>query len=91
MILGTDSELDARLRNFDQHISEQRQKRKTEDVKRADLDDDIATARKALEDLREHQGELHAEAKVSLYRVGLSGSINHMSATRENASPTVKN
>jgi DNA repair protein RAD50 len=57
--------LDARLRNFDKHINDQKAKRRTEKSKQEDLDETLARARKAHVELISQQGELQAEAKVS--------------------------
>lgn len=65
ILLGTDSELETRLRNFDQHISEQKQKKRKEQSTRDDLEEEIARARKSQEDLLTHHGQLQAEATVS--------------------------
>ncbi|KAF7987104.1 hypothetical protein HWV62_291 [Athelia sp. TMB] len=61
---GTDDELAARLRNFDRHISEQKQVRKTRESKKEDLEEELARARKSHVEANNHLGELQHEAKA---------------------------
>lgn len=65
MNVGTDDDLAARLRNFDRHINDQKQVRKTEESKREDLEEDLSRSRKEHVELNNHLGELQHEAKVS--------------------------
>ncbi|KAG5219767.1 DNA repair protein [Salix suchowensis] len=57
-------ELEARLQNFDGHISEQKRKKKAEDGKKQDLEDQLSNARRKHVELLQEQGSLRAEAKV---------------------------
>lgn len=66
VLLGTDEELEMRLQNFSQHISDQKQKKMKEQATRDDLEDEMARARKAHEELLTHHGQLQAEATVGL-------------------------
>ena len=61
---GTDEELDARLRHFDDHISSQKQKKRLEDTRKQDLEDELANARERHRELLARQGALTAEAEV---------------------------
>jgi septal ring factor EnvC (AmiA/AmiB activator) len=61
---GTDEELEARLRNFDGHIIQQKQKKGKEESKRQDLEDELASARKQHVALVSEHGRLTSEAKV---------------------------
>lgn len=64
-MVGTDEELEARLQNFDSHISEQKRKKKAEDGKKQDLEDELSNARRKHVELLQEQGSLRAEAKVN--------------------------
>ncbi|KAG5221328.1 DNA repair protein [Salix suchowensis] len=68
-VVGTDEELDARLRNFDGHISEQKRKKKAEDGKKQDLEDELSNARRKHVELLQEQGSLRAEAKAQNDRI----------------------
>ncbi|KAH7924955.1 hypothetical protein BV22DRAFT_469854 [Leucogyrophana mollusca] len=61
---GTDEELQARLRNFDENVLQQKQKRKRQESERQDLEDELAKARKSHVELVNEHGELAAEAKA---------------------------
>ncbi|KAH8104626.1 AAA domain-containing protein [Cristinia sonorae] len=61
---GTDEELASRLRNFDEHISEQKRKKRGEESKQQDLEDDLAKARKSHVNEMSEQGRLQAQIKV---------------------------
>jgi DNA repair protein RAD50 len=74
--------LDARWRNFDKHISDQKDTRRKEEFKRQDLEDDLTRARKTHVELISQQGELQAEAKVSIITALSDGGINHMTGAR---------
>ncbi|KAI0917273.1 hypothetical protein AcW2_007450 [Taiwanofungus camphoratus] len=61
---GTDQELVNQLKNFDEHIARQKQKRRAEQSKQQDLEDELAVTRKTHVDLINEQGQLQAEAKA---------------------------
>lgn len=63
---GTDDQLNLRLKNFDDHISAQKQKKRIEDTKKQDLEDDLANVRTQHTELVKQHGSLVAEAEVSL-------------------------
>jgi DNA repair protein RAD50 len=60
-----------RLQNFDEHIAEQRQKKRTEESRRQDLEDQLADSRKKHVEQVNAQGELVGEAKVTHLRYSL--------------------
>lgn len=64
--LGTDEELDKRLRTFDEHIGEQKKKKRLEDTKKQDFEDELVSARKLYSDLLKQHGVLTGEAQVSI-------------------------
>ncbi|KAL4258232.1 P-loop containing nucleoside triphosphate hydrolase [Pleurotus pulmonarius] len=68
-VVGTDEELEARLQNFDGHISEQKRKKKAEDGKKQDLEDELSNARRKHVELLQEQGSLRAEAKAQNDRI----------------------
>jgi hypothetical protein len=71
------------LQNFDKHISDQKQKRRSEEFKQQDREDELARARKTHVELISQHGELQAEAKVSCHGYNLShGGTNHMTGAR---------
>lgn len=84
---GSDEELLSRLRNFDDNIAQQKQRRRRQEVERQDLEDELARARKSHVDLVNEQGELAAEAKV--LTIGLSyHSARHSSTHSHTTRPT---
>jgi DNA repair protein RAD50 len=54
------------LTNFDTHIAQQKQKKRKEESVRQDKEDELANVRKQHVNLVNEQGELAAEAKVSI-------------------------
>ncbi|KAF9493183.1 hypothetical protein BDN71DRAFT_1508771 [Pleurotus eryngii] len=68
-VVGTGEELEARLQNFDGHISEQKRKKKAEDGKKQDLEDQLSNARRKHVELLQEQGSLRAEAKAQNGRI----------------------
>ncbi|KII86927.1 hypothetical protein PLICRDRAFT_665598 [Plicaturopsis crispa FD-325 SS-3] len=66
---GTDAELQERLRNFDEHVRLQKQKKGKEESTWQDLEDELTAARKAHVELVNEQGELAAEAKAQERRI----------------------
>ena len=52
------------MRNFDVHISEQKNKRKREEDKLQDLEDELRSVRKTHAEKLTDRGQLEAEAKV---------------------------
>jgi hypothetical protein len=63
-LLGSDEELQARLQNFDENISQQKKNRRRQESERQDLEDELAKARRTHVELVNEQGELAAEAKA---------------------------
>jgi DNA repair protein RAD50 len=61
---GTDEELEARLRHFDDHINSQKQKIRLEDTRKQDVEDELSNARDRHKELLARQGALTAEAEV---------------------------
>jgi DNA repair protein RAD50 len=64
--IGTDEELQERLRNFDQNIEKEKMARNRRDVERQDLEDELAKTRRSHVELINEHGELAAEAKVPI-------------------------
>lgn len=64
MDIGTDEELQGRLRNFDQNIEKEKVARNRREVERQDLEDELAKMRRSHVELINEHGELAAEAKV---------------------------
>ena len=64
MTSGTDDELNSRLQHFDDHINLQKQKKKSENDKKLDLEDELSAVRQQHTDLVAHHGRLIAEAEV---------------------------
>lgn len=65
-----------RLKNFDEHIARQKQKRRAEQSKQQDLEDELAVTRKTHVDLINEQGQLQAEAKVTFHQLLAPRSAN---------------
>ncbi|KAF5382729.1 hypothetical protein D9615_002851 [Tricholomella constricta] len=63
-VVGTDEELNSRLKHFDDHINAQRQKKRLEDTRKQDLEDELINVRKQHTDLVAQHGGLVAEAEV---------------------------
>ncbi|CAL1713176.1 unnamed protein product [Somion occarium] len=61
---GTDEELSERLRNFDEHIAKQKQKKMTEDARLQDLEDELAQIRKSHVALTTEQGKLEEKLQA---------------------------
>ncbi|TCD70142.1 DNA repair protein rad50 [Steccherinum ochraceum] len=61
---GTDEELGARQKNFDNHIGEQRRKKQVEENRQQDLEDELAKSRKAHVNEMSEQGRLQAQQKL---------------------------
>ncbi|KAH7885017.1 ALG6, ALG8 glycosyltransferase family-domain-containing protein [Phlebopus sp. FC_14] len=66
---GSDEELQTRLRNFDENIAQQKQKRRRQESERQDLEDELAKARRTHVELVNEHGELAAEAKAQERRI----------------------
>lgn len=62
--IGSDEELQSRLRNFDENIAKQKQDRRRHETERQDLEDELSRARRTHVTLINDHGELAAEAKV---------------------------
>ena len=52
------------MRNFDNHITEQRRKKRAEESNQQDREDELARARKAHADQMSERGNLEAQLKV---------------------------
>ncbi|KAG6897072.1 hypothetical protein C0992_004313 [Termitomyces sp. T32_za158] len=76
-IVGTDEELELRLRRFDEHINAQKQRKRVDDTKRQDLEDELVNARKQHTDLIAQHGELSAEAKAQDQRLAEREQLIH--------------
>ncbi|KAF8895513.1 hypothetical protein BD779DRAFT_1640508 [Infundibulicybe gibba] len=68
-VVGSDDELNMRLKNFDDHINTQRQKKRIEDTKKQDLEDELVNTRKYHTELLQQHGILVAEAEVQKRRI----------------------
>lgn len=66
---GTDDELASRLSNFDNHIAEQKRKRRTEEAQQQDLEEELTTARKTHSDQMGERGTLQAQLQVRRVRL----------------------
>lgn len=62
--IGSDDELQSRLRNFDENITKQKQDRRRHEAERQDFEDELTRARRTHVGLVNEHGELAAEAKV---------------------------
>ncbi|KAH9947593.1 P-loop containing nucleoside triphosphate hydrolase protein [Amylocystis lapponica] len=69
IVAGTDQELADRLKNFDEHIMQQKRTRREKLAKQQDVEDDLAAMRKAHVELNSEQGRLEAEAKAQEGRI----------------------
>ncbi|KIK01859.1 hypothetical protein K443DRAFT_678003 [Laccaria amethystina LaAM-08-1] len=68
-IPGTDDELNSRLQHFDDHINSQKQKKKSQNDKKLDLEDELSAVRQQHTDLVAHHGRLLAEAEQQKTRI----------------------
>ena len=59
-----DQELEDRLRNFDAHINELKNRRKREEDRLQDVEDELRTVRQTHAEKLTDRGQLEAEAKV---------------------------
>ncbi|KAL4080977.1 P-loop containing nucleoside triphosphate hydrolase protein [Scleroderma citrinum] len=66
---GSEEELQSRLRNFDENIAQQKQKRRRQETERQDLEDELTKARREHVELVDKHGELVAEAKAHERRI----------------------
>ncbi|KAG6878083.1 hypothetical protein C0993_012410 [Termitomyces sp. T159_Od127] len=76
-IVGTDEELELRLRRFDEHINAQKQRKRVEDTKRQDFEDELANARKQHTELIAQHGRLVAEAEAQDQRLAEREQLIH--------------
>jgi hypothetical protein len=67
------------LKNFDDHISVQKQKKRAEDIKKQDLEDELANVRKQHTELVGQHGALAGEAEVST-SISSSSRLLHLRA-----------
>ncbi|KAI0057825.1 hypothetical protein BV25DRAFT_1994717 [Artomyces pyxidatus] len=65
----TDEQLAERLRNFNDHIAQQKRNRRQEEDKEQDIEDELTAARKKHVALNEEHGQLAAEAKAQEDRI----------------------
>ena len=80
--LGTDNELAEKLRNFNDHIMEQKRDRSTGDNMLQDLEEDISKLRSDhMAKVGEH-GKLAAEAKVSIHATFRISIFNYSKGER---------
>ncbi len=63
-LLATDEELAQRLKNFDDHIMEQKSQRRSHESKQEDLEEDLQGARKEHVELMGEQGKLQANLQA---------------------------
>ncbi|KAL0961152.1 hypothetical protein HGRIS_006124 [Hohenbuehelia grisea] len=68
-IPGTDEELDGRLQNFNEHIATQKEKARTEEIRKQDLEEELSQARKVLSDVLQEQGALRGQAELQQTRI----------------------
>ncbi|PSR71740.1 hypothetical protein PHLCEN_2v12388 [Hermanssonia centrifuga] len=68
-ISGTEEELAERLRNFDDHIMQQKRKRKSEESKMEDIEDELKRTRHAHSAKLTDKGQLEGEAKAQEERL----------------------
>ncbi|KZT23428.1 P-loop containing nucleoside triphosphate hydrolase protein [Neolentinus lepideus HHB14362 ss-1] len=66
---GTEEELQARLDTFADHIAQQKERAKQEEIKRQDYEEELAAARKAHVQLINQQGSLEAEKRAQEQRL----------------------
>ncbi|KAF9643243.1 hypothetical protein BDM02DRAFT_1548809 [Thelephora ganbajun] len=69
VVSGTDEEVMQRLNNFDKHIAEQKEKRRSEASNLQDLEDELAGARKSHMGAVNEHGSLKAEEKAQSRRI----------------------
>lgn len=65
--IGSDEELQSRLRNFDENISKQKRNRSRHESERQDLEEELTKARRTHVELVNEHGELAAEAKARIH------------------------
>ncbi|RDB18009.1 DNA repair protein rad50 [Hypsizygus marmoreus] len=68
-VVGTDEELQLKLKHFGDHINAQKQKKRLEDTKKQDLEDELANVRKQHTELVKQHGGLVAEAEAQNQRI----------------------
>ncbi|KNZ73056.1 DNA repair protein RAD50 [Termitomyces sp. J132] len=76
-IVGTDEELELRLRRFDEHINAQKQRKRVEDTKKQDLEDELTNVRKQHTELTAQHGGLVAEAEAQDQRLAEREQLIH--------------
>ncbi|KAG6854661.1 hypothetical protein C0991_003309 [Blastosporella zonata] len=76
-IVGTDEDLETRLRHFDDHINAQKQKKRVEDTKKQDLEDELANVRKQHTELVAQHGGLVAESEAQDQRLAEREQLIH--------------
>lgn len=65
--IGSNEELQSRLRNFDENIAKQKQNRGRHESERQNLEDELTKARRTHVELVNEHGELVAEAKAQTH------------------------
>ncbi|KAG6830973.1 hypothetical protein H0H87_006624 [Tephrocybe sp. NHM501043] len=76
-IVGTDEDLETRLRHFDDHINGQKQRKRIEDTKKQDFEDELASLRKQHTELVAQHGGLVAESEAQDQRLSEREHLIH--------------
>ncbi|KAG6831939.1 hypothetical protein H0H92_006540 [Tricholoma furcatifolium] len=76
-IVGTDEELESRLRHFDEHINDQKQKRREKQMNMEELEEELVGSRNKHTELVAQRGKLAAEAEAQEQRVAEREQLIH--------------
>ncbi|KAG6890641.1 hypothetical protein C0995_006617 [Termitomyces sp. Mi166 len=80
--VGSDEELELRLRRFDEHINAKKQRQRVEDAKRQDLEDELANVRRQHTEFIAQHGGLVVKAEAQDQRLAERERLIHEIAER---------
>ncbi len=89
-LIGTEEELAERLRNFDDHIMQQKRKRKSEESKMEDIEDELKRTRHAHSAKLTDKGQLEGEAKASSFVILTQFRLSHIVSGARGTSPETR-